>query len=302
MQPDAEFVDIDFLGYAGIVGTGVLRTASGVWLVDPGPSSGLDGLGQGLRSLGLSMADVRGLLLTHIHLDHAGASGTIVRDWPDVQVYVHQHGLRHLLDPSRLLESAARLYGSEMERLWGAVLPVPESQVHALSGGERLDLGGRWVEVAYTPGHATHHVSYLDAQTKSAFVGDTGGVCLPGARQVVVPPTPPPDISLELWRDSIRRIGEWQPRRLYVTHFGAIDDPAAHLLRLEKQLEAFANLVLATLGEQASDQERVERFVERAVGAVRKSMSDEDIRRYQLAMQFDHCWFGLARYWRRKNS
>lgn len=300
-QADVEFVDLDFLGQPGVIGTGVLRTRGGVWLIDPGPSTGLAALQKKLATLGLSLADVRGLLLTHIHLDHAGASGIIVRQHPSVRVFVHERGAPHVVDPSRLLESAGRLYAGDLERLWGEVAPVPAANVQALKGGERLDLDGRSVEVTYTPGHASHHVAYLDSHSGFTFVGDTGGVRL-GPAPHLLPPTPPPDIDLPSWNRSIAGIRQWKPTRLYITHFGAVDEPLTHLEELERRLSSFADLVRALLQEPGSDEERMSRFVERAAGELRRTMPEEEASRYQLAVPLQHCWLGLARYWRKKGG
>ena len=163
----------------------------------------------------------RALLLTHIHLDHAAATGALVRRWPDLEVYVHERGAPHLIDPSKLLASAERLYGDQMERLWGEIVPVPEANVRPLAGGETV-LGMR---VAYTPGHASHHVCYLHEESGTAFVGDVAAVLIPGTG-LIVPPTPPPDIDVETWEDSIGIVEGWRPERLALTHFGQIDDPA----------------------------------------------------------------------------
>jgi glyoxylase-like metal-dependent hydrolase (beta-lactamase superfamily II) len=166
----------------------------------------------------------RALLLTHIHLDHAGASGNLVRRWPDLPVYVQERGARHLADPAKLLASAERLYGDQMERLWGEVAPVPEANLRPLSGGEEV-LG---FKVAYTPGHASHHVSYFHPPSGRAFVGDMAAVRIPPS-DFVMPPTPPPDIDLELWEDSIDRILDWDPGSLGLTHFDAVEEPQEHL-------------------------------------------------------------------------
>ena len=295
------FIDFEFLGHPGVIGTGVVETTRGVWLVDPGPTTGLLGLRKGLAALGLRAGDVRGILLTHIHLDHAGASGTLVRERPELPVYVHEAGAPHMIDPSRLLQSAGRLYGSDLTRLWGEVAPVPAGNVKVLKGGEQLDLDGRIVRVAYTPGHAAHHVSYFDTQSGSAFVGDTGGVRL-APSPYTVPPTPPPDIELRTWSDSLSSIRGWNPKCLYLTHFGRVDDPAPHLARVEQQLNVFGELVRSLLDEPGTDAERQQRFVDRVVAALRQEMADEEARRYQLAVSLEHCWLGLSRYWRKKAS
>src|SRR3954465_7783920 len=180
-------------------------------IVDPGPASSVDNL---IDALGPTVP--RALLLTHIHLDHAGASGVLARRFPELQVYVHERGASHLVDPTKLLESAGRLYGDDMDRLWGEVAPVPEDRIHTLSGGETVD-GFR---VAYTPGHASHHVSYLHEESGDAYVGDVAGVRIQPS-DFTIAPTPPPDIDLEAWERSLDRVAQWGPRRLCLTHFGA---------------------------------------------------------------------------------
>ena len=164
------------------------------------------------------------LLLTHIHLDHAGATGVLCRRFPELVVYVHERGAPHLIDPSKLLKSAARLYGDDMERLWGEVAPVDEERVRTLSGGEVVE-GFR---VAYTPGHASHHVSYLHEATGDAYVGDVAGVRVP-PHGFTVPPTPPPDIDLELWEESLQTLEGWDPTALCLTHFGRHADVAEQI-------------------------------------------------------------------------
>src|SRR5262249_23993760 len=159
------YVDVRFLGVPGVIATAVLHGPAGVALVDPGPSSTLGNLEQELRDAGIAMTDVRTLLLTHIHLDHGGATGTLVRNHPHLRVYVHEKGAPHMADPEKLLASAKRLYGDDMDRLWGEVLPVPRDALVSLSGGERISAGGRALQVAYTPGHASHHVSYFSSDS-----------------------------------------------------------------------------------------------------------------------------------------
>ena len=208
-------IDVEHLGRPHVIGCWQVDEA----LVDPGPESSVGTL---LAALGEERP--RALLLTHIHLDHAAATGALVRRWPELEVYVHERGAPHLVDPSKLLASAERLYGDAMERLWGEIVPVPEANVKPLAGGETV-LGMR---VAYTPGHASHHVSYLHEESGTAFTGDVTGARIPGV-ELIVPPTPPPDIDIEAWEDSIGVVEAWQPTRLALTHFGAIDDPLPHL-------------------------------------------------------------------------
>jgi glyoxylase-like metal-dependent hydrolase (beta-lactamase superfamily II) len=198
-------------------------------IVDPGPASCVDTL--------LAEVEPRALLLTHIHLDHAGATGVIVRRFPDVRVYVHERGAPHLADPSKLLASASKLYGDDMERMWGEVAPVPQENLHPLAGGETVE-GFR---VEYTPGHASHHVCYLHEDIGDAYVGDVAGVRIPPF-ETTVAPTPPPDIDLEAWRESLERISAWDPSGLCLTHFGRFADVEAQLQRVREALAREASL------------------------------------------------------------
>jgi glyoxylase-like metal-dependent hydrolase (beta-lactamase superfamily II) len=254
-------------------------------LVDPGPGSTIERL---LDVLG----DVRprALLLTHIHLDHAGASGALVERWPDLDVYVHERGAPHVIDPSKLLASAGRLYGEEnMRRLWGDVLPVPAERVHALAGGETIPLAGGF-RVAYTPGHASHHVAYLHEDSGRAFVGDTAGVRIPPAN-VTLAPTPPPDIDVEAWDASLARIAEWQPTSLGLTHFGPIDTVEQQLDAVRASLHELAQLARnagpATVAATARD--RVDTTGDRFLRAA-----------YAAAVPPEHIALGLERYWRKR--
>jgi glyoxylase-like metal-dependent hydrolase (beta-lactamase superfamily II) len=249
-------------------------------LVDPGPSSGLDRLLAGLAS-----ERPRALLLTHIHLDHAGASGSLVKRWPELEVYVHERGARHLVDPTRLLESARRLYGDEMDRLWGEFLPVPEANIRALTGGERI-LDG--FEVAYTPGHAWHHVSYLYQGT--AFVGDVGGVRIM-PEGLTIPPTPPPDIDLEAWHRSIDLIRGWAPERLAFTHFGSAEDVEAQLEQVKERLDEWADRVRG---------QSLEQFIAGVQQEIGSGADPEALGAYVQAAPPDQLYAGLARYWQKR--
>jgi glyoxylase-like metal-dependent hydrolase (beta-lactamase superfamily II) len=252
-------------------------------LIDPGPASCLPTL---LDALGA--ARPRALLLTHIHLDHAGASGSLVERWPDLEVYVHERGAPHVMDPERLLESARRLYGDEMERLWGEVLPVPADNVRILRGGERLMDGA--IEVAYTPGHASHHVAYLHAGT--AFVGDAAGVRIT-PETLVIPPTPPPDIDLEAWHESIARIRAWRPKRLAMTHFGSSDDVDEQLSEVSERLDNWA--ALARTEERGT-------FIATVVEEIKRDAGAGLLPAYTQAADPDQLYSGLRRYWDKRSE
>jgi glyoxylase-like metal-dependent hydrolase (beta-lactamase superfamily II) len=252
-------------------------------LIDPGPTSTMSTL---LSELGDERP--RALYLTHIHLDHAGASGALVERWPDLEVHVHERGAPHLIDPSKLMASAARLYGDDMDRLWGEMVPVPEQNIHILRGGEEL-AGG--FEVAYTPGHASHHVSFFHAESGTAFVGDVGGVRIPPA-SFVVPPTPPPDIDLDAWHQSIDTVAGWRPRRLAITHFGASDDPHGQLAEVSRRLDAWAQI--ARDRDEAGFIEEVSAEIERA------APDPETAAAFVQAAAPDQLYAGLARYWSKR--
>ncbi len=254
------------------------------------------------------MSEVGALLLTHIHLDHAGAAGVLVGENPTLRVFVHESGAPHLVDPGKLVASATRLYGDAMDELWGAVRPVPASAIDVLRGGERIQAGGRSLEVAYTPGHASHHVCYFSSETGIAFVGDTAGVRLP-PHGYALPPTPPPDVDLERWRESLARLAVWAPDTLFLTHFGPVSSSTAHLAEFGEQLERVAVLARRSLTEIADggvevgkDADREAWFAQQLVRELRQRLSEEDVRAYETAGRFDLNWRGLARYWRKRGS
>ncbi len=233
----------------------------------------------------------RALLLTHIHLDHAAATGALVRRWPDLEVYVHERGAPHLIDPSKLLASAERLYGEEMQRLWGEIVPVPEANVKVLSGGESV-LGMR---VAYTPGHASHHVCYLHEESGTAFVGDVAACRIPPS-ELVMPPTPPPDIDIEVWEESLGIVEDWRPQRLALTHFGPIEDPAEHLATVRERLRQEAEL--ARRLSQADYEADLQRRIREQLSG--EGHGGETVEEMLQAVPTAYQWPGLDRYWRKK--
>jgi glyoxylase-like metal-dependent hydrolase (beta-lactamase superfamily II) len=225
-------------------------------------------------------------MLTHIHLDHAGATGVLVRRFPSLKVYVHERGAPHLIDPSKLLKSAAQLYGDDMERLWGEVAPVPEENITVLHGGETVE----GLRVEYAPGHASHHVAYLHLDTGDAYVGDVGGVRVPPF-DFGLAPTPPPDIDLEKWNASMDMVEAWKPARLGLTHFGYVDDVSGQLDKTRAWLDEFG-----ALARDLSTEEFATRVEER----MRSSTSDEAGDRLVQAAPPEQLHLGLARYWRKK--
>jgi glyoxylase-like metal-dependent hydrolase (beta-lactamase superfamily II) len=267
-------IDLMHLGRPRVIGCWQV----GDVLVDPGPESCLPTL---LEALGDEQP--RALLLTHIHLDHAGASGALVQRWPDLEVYVHKRGAPHLIDPSRLMESASRLYGDDMDRLWGDMTPVPERNLRVLDRhGMLLDESFEYI---YTPGHASHHVSYLHDGT--AFVGDVGGVRINDA-SLTLPPTPPPDIDVEAWHESIERVLAWRPERLAMTHFGPSTDVDEQLAEVGSRLDDWARRV----GETELDE-----FVASLREEIADGASDPDLlATYTQAAPPEQMYAGLQRY------
>jgi len=294
------FIDLNFRGSPRVIATAVLSGADGVTLIDPGPTSCLAALEAGLRERGLSLRDVRNVLLTHIHLDHAGACGTIAERVPNVRLFVHERGAPHMIDPAKLLASATRLYGQDMDTLWGAFQPVPADRVTALTGGENLDLGGVSLRVAYTPGHAKHHVSYFDEHAGTAYVGDTAGVQVSGS--YLIAPTPPPDIDIEAWQESLNTIDAWNPVSLFLTHFGPVTAARAHLARIRTTVAASAEIARDLLKSGASDEVLAKRYAERLRQDVRRELPERDARAAELAAPFDQLWGGLSRYWSKKTQ
>ena len=294
-------IDLEHLGTTHVIGSYFIQGDNEAALVDPGPTSDLPTLEARLAQLGAAVDDLTALLLTHIHLDHAGATGTLVRRNPKIQVYVHEKGARHMIDPERLLRSAVRLYGDQMDRLWGEFLPVPEANVRVLSGDEVLRVAGHDLEVAYTPGHASHHVGYLERGAGCAFVGDTAGIRLPGCGYVMAP-TPPPDIHLEGWNESLDAISSWDPQRLLLTHFGPVDGVGEHISQLRELLATWSASVHDALEAGASDATAAAAFARDVAADLRRSLSEEEARRYEKGGTPELSWYGLARYWRKKEE
>lgn len=255
-------------------------------LVDPGPTRSLDRV---LEELGDWQP--RAILLTHIHFDHAGATGTLMRRYPEVEVYVHERGAPHMVDPERLWASASQLYGAEnMLAMWGEFVPVPQDRLHALSGGETLRIGESTFEVAYTPGHAKHHVAYLHDGV--VFAGDVAGVRIDQGTPTL-PPTPPPDIDLEAWHRSLDVIRAWRPERLAMTHFGAYDDPERQLDELSERLDRWA--------ESARTQDATGWMAD-VEADLRSVVSPDAFDAFISAVPIDQAYAGLRRYWDRRQT
>ena len=246
------------------------------FIVDPGPTTAVETM-----LAGYGPEPPRGLLLTHIHLDHAGATGVLVRRFPDLPVYVHERGARHLVNPSRLLASAQRVYGDEMETLWGEFAAVPERNIRALAGGE----GFNGFRVEYTPGHAVHHVIYLHEDSGDAYVGDVGGIRIPPHAHTYAP-TPPPDIDIPVWLDSIERVRALDPAALCLTHFGRFEDVDEQLANVS----AYRDRRKEPVADQA-------KFEQEVMGETIEAVGADDAATYFQAAPPDQIWWGLSRYW-----
>lgn len=295
-----DYVDLNFRDRPEIIATAILHGPAGVALVDPGPATTLGNLTAALEKKGIRFDDVRQILVTHIHLDHSGGVGTILEKHPHIEVVVHGRGAPHLADPSKLLASAGRLYAQDMDTLWGEVKPVPATHLKVVDGGETLSVVGREIEVEYTPGHASHHVSYLDTAARVAFVGDTAGI-RKGSGVYVMPPTPPPDIDLDAWRDSAQKILAWDPDTLFLTHFGPHHGARQHFQALFENIEAWSRIARRLLADAAlSDEERQKRFTDEAFVELKRRVGETEAVDYTKAGGLNYSWLGLARYWKKR--
>jgi len=264
----------------------LLETSEGPALFDCGPTSTVPALKRRLQERGLELGDIAHLLLSHIHLDHAGAAGVLVREQPALQVHVSGIGAPHLADPSRLERSARRLYGERFDSLWGELAPVPEERINVVK--DRV-LG---LECFPAPGHATHHVIYIDAEG-TAFCGDAAGVRIQPSR-FVVPPTPPPDVDVEEWNATLDELERRAPGRLALIHFGVATDVRPHLSSLRARLADWAEFVRAGATE--------EEFVARAAEQLSAAGDEEAAPIYQHAIPFTQSYAGLKRYWDKRGA
>jgi glyoxylase-like metal-dependent hydrolase (beta-lactamase superfamily II) len=266
-------------------------------ILDPGPSYSVDVLRRKLADVGVSISDITNILLTHIHLDHAGATGTLLAENPRIQVFVHERGAAHLVDPTRLLQSASSVFGSKGDEYWGPVEPVPTANVNVLRGGEQLQVGSRKFEVLYTPGHAKHHVSYYECESGIAFVGDALGIRTNNF--LVYPATPPPDVDLELLQASASLIESRKPERLFLTHFGLMGEVEWHFADFRERLERWSDFVRRSLEQPGEDEARAKLFSEMAAVEAASLLKENEADWFKNSVSSRQNWYGLARYWRR---
>jgi glyoxylase-like metal-dependent hydrolase (beta-lactamase superfamily II) len=292
-------LDTNWTGRPRSIAAALLESNGHRSLIDPGPESTLATLRDQLLSHGLSVADLNAILLTHIHLDHAGATGSLVRENPALTVYVHKNGAPHMADPAKLLASAGRLWGDDLPRLFGHTLPVPSANLRILEGGETLALGARKLDVVYTPGHASHHVSYFDDSAGVAFIGDTAGIRIDNG-SYILPATPPPDIDLGVWESSFAAILARRPARLFLTHYGYSYDPAAHIAQYRERLHAWAARAEEILRSSASESAALETFVARCRTEMEQKLGAVEAEHHAFTAGLNLSFLGLARYLRKR--
>jgi glyoxylase-like metal-dependent hydrolase (beta-lactamase superfamily II) len=288
-------IDTEQMGRLKTVGVFLLPAADGRFaLIETGSAVSLPVLEAGIRQAGFAPEALAAILVTHIHLDHAGAAGVLAQRY-GAEVYVHQAGAPHLADPSRLLASAERIYGADMARLWGEVMAVPEAQLRELAGGERLRVLGHELRVLYTPGHASHHLCFLFGDT--LFTGDAAAIKLPGS-PVIRPATPPPEVNLELWEASLDAMLALRPARLLLTHFGQVNEPQTHLALVKERNRSWAEAILAGLQTGEDDMALIRRITALGEAELRAAgASAEMIALHSETSSYPMTVTGLKRYW-----
>jgi glyoxylase-like metal-dependent hydrolase (beta-lactamase superfamily II) len=288
-------LDLNFQGRPKSIASYLIRIGDGAVLIESGPGSTLAALEAGLVKEGLSPRDVTHVLLTHIHLDHAGAAGWLARQ--GAQVYVHPVGAPHMLNPEKLIASATRIYGDKMETLWGEFLPVPEDKLHIPQDAEEIVIGNLRFVPINTPGHAEHHYCYLFEDV--CFTGDVGGVRIPGYQYLRIPMVPP-ELHLERWRESMKRLREEKFVRIAPTHFGIFDDPEWHLREVESAIDDAERWMEEVMLAAPSIEELRQLFTDRTLADnERLGLSEEVVNAYQLANPPGMSADGLMRYWKR---
>lgn len=296
LEPDLWRLDLHFQGAPGVVAAFLITHPSGHTLVETGPGSTLAALEHGVAETGARFDEISRVAITHIHLDHAGASGSLLRRLPEARLFVHPVGAPHMIDPSRLLKSATRIYGDRMDVLWGAFEPCPADRVVTLKDGDAIDCGGRTLVALHTPGHAIHHIAFHDVEHRSIFTGDVGGVRLEGA-SYVRPPTPPPDIDVEAWHASVDRLRALDPKFLDLTHFGRFENPAPHLDSLLRRLDDWTSWVGEHIAAGESAESMAAQLDTKSSADIAAEVPDPALARaYELATPSRMTIDGLTRY------
>ncbi|MGD9711285.1 MAG: MBL fold metallo-hydrolase [Thermomicrobiales bacterium] len=293
-------IDLGFQSRRGIISAWLLVGGDRLALIETGPASTLENLQSALAKLDLHTTDISDILLTHIHLDHAGAAGLLAQANSDARIYVHPFGAPHVIDPAKLIASATRIYAEQMDSLWGPILPIPEQQVVVYDDGGVVTAAGRQLEVIFTPGHAWHHVALFEAESGVLFTGDAAGIRMPG-ESFVCPPTPPPDLDPDAWRTSIAAMRDREPKRLCLAHFGSYENPLAQLDALEEHLGRFMSI-----GEESfaagEDQEALTARLHQELRASLGNGDPEVLASYELATPSYMAAMGLTRYWKKRSE
>ncbi len=296
-----ELIDLGFMDTPGVIASYLLAGDDQLTLIESGPTTTRAHLERGIRAAGYSLADVSRIVITHIHLDHGGAAGAIMRDYPHMRLSVHPLGAPHMVDPARLISSAGRLYGDRMERLFGEVIGVPEDRIDHLTDGDVVRLSGRPLRMLFTPGHAAHHVAIFDELTRTLFTGDVGGVRVPGSA-FVAPPTPPPEFAPDQWRNSIETLRNVQPARLALTHFGFVDDVDAHLDQLMPGIESVIGIAREVLAGGGTLDVLTDRLLEAERESVEGPDAIRELGQLELASPAYVSAMGLQRYLKKRGE
>lgn len=303
VQPGVFQIDHHFRGSPGVIASYLIADGGALTLIEAGPASTTETLLAGVRQAGFDPADIAHVVVTHIHLDHAGAAGGLVRRLPRARVYVHPVGAPHLVDPSKLLASATRIYGALMGPLWGEMMPVPEERLVILEDSGSVDIGGGRMLRAYdTPGHANHHLALHDPESGAVFTGDVAGIRLEAVRHIR-PPTPPPEFDPDKWQRSIATLRALSPRRLYLTHFGGFDDVDWHLDELLARTWFWAGWVGGRLAT-GEDPDTTSDALRRIEDAQLAGAEDDPtlVRRYEEAGNYRMSVDGIARWWKKRGT
>jgi glyoxylase-like metal-dependent hydrolase (beta-lactamase superfamily II) len=288
-------LDLNFQGKTQAIASYLIKHSSGAVLIESGPGSTLAGLQAGLAANGLSVSDVTHVLLTHIHLDHAGAAGWLAQQ--GAQIYVHPVGAPHMLNPEKLIASATRIYGDRMQMLWGDFLPVPQNRLKVPQDAEQIAIGGLHFIPINTPGHAEHHYAYLFEDI--CFSGDVGGVRIPGYPYLRVP-MPPPELHFGRWRESLARLRREKFAYIAPTHFGMFDDPEWHLRTVERELDTTEKWLEAIMPGDPPVEDLRQKFTDWVNAQGRQQgLSAEAVKAYELANPLGMSADGMYRYWKK---
>lgn len=295
-------VDLDFQSVPGVIAAYLLEDSGERALIETGPTSTLGVLLDRLQDVGVEPGSISQLLVTHIHLDHAGASGTWIRRFPEARLFVHEIGVPHMVEPEKLIGSATRIYGDMMGPLWGDFEAVPEDRITPVTDGDVITVGSKQLAVLHTPGHATHHVAFLDQERGMVFSGDVAAVRMPGM-QYVRPPTPPPDLDLEAWDRSLDRLRDLRPQSLNLTHFGPFADASHHLDEAQRRLHTWAEMVRDAVDAGQDRPAIVDLLALQGDRELAEESGEaQTLRQYELATPYGMSVDGYLRYWRKHGA